>query len=139
MMGAVETDSFDEHDFTAMCYILYIAAMIISNVTFLNMLVAIMGDTFDRVIDQRPTFSLKNRIMILASYHSLIPKSNKVTDQDVFIHVITPNDEDAETTNEDAWRGKLFYLQNLIKSKFQRDSNQIEQCVSDLTQKINST
>ena len=51
MMGAVETDSYDDHNFKAICYILYIGAMIISNVTFLNMLIAIMGDTFDRVID----------------------------------------------------------------------------------------
>ena len=136
MMGAVETDSYDDHKFKAICYILYISAMIISNVTFLNMLIAIMGDTFDRVIDQRPTFSLKNQIMILASYNSLIPKSFKSNDHDVYIYVITPGNSESETGNEDAWRGKLYYLQNLIKARFTTNSNNMTKNVSDLSLKI---
>ena len=36
------------------------------------MLVAIMGNTFDRVIAQRPTFSLKNKLELMADMKSII-------------------------------------------------------------------
>ena len=139
MVGAGETDSFENHTFTSICYILFLAATIITHITFLNMLIAIMGDTFDRVIDQRPTYSLKNQIMILASMRSLIRSKQSVTDPDVFIYVIEPatseGDEDESTGGgEGAWRGKLHFLQHLIKAKFARNSEHLEKSVVQLGQ-----
>ena len=73
--------------------------------------------------------------MILASYKSLVPKVSKDIDPDVFIYVITPAD-DENSTSEDAWRGKLYYLQNLIKTRFQTNSDHINSTVTDLGQRI---
>ena len=136
MMGAVETENFEEHDGKAIVYVLYLAAMVISNVTFLNMLIAIMGDTFDRVIDQRPTYSLKNQIMILADYKSISIKTSSMKDSDVFIYVITPAEDEQGTESSDAWRGKLFYLQNLIKARFSKSSELLQNNVTDLALRI---
>ena len=138
MMGAVETDGFEGHNQMAICYILYLSAMVISNVTFLNMLIAIMGDTFDRVIDQRPTYSLKNQILILAAYKSLSKKTFASDNQDVFIYVITPADDEQGTGSDDAWRGKLYYLQNLIKARFAKSGEQMQKRVGELAQRISS-
>ena len=74
--------------------------------------------------------------MILASYNSLIPKSFKSNDFDVFIYVITPGNSESETGNEDAWRGKLYYLQNLLKARFTTNGNNLTKNVSELALRI---
>ena len=138
MLGAGEVDSFKDHAFASLCYNLFIAATIITHITFLNMLIAIMGDTFDRVIDQRPTYSLKNQIMILAAYRSLIQTRQSKTKQDdpeVFIYVIQPSisgDGEEGTGNDNAWRGKLHYLQHLIKTKLTKNNKQMQQSITDI-------
>ena len=51
MIGEFNTDGFVKHASPALCYILFILTVIISQITFLNMLIAIMSDTFEKVIE----------------------------------------------------------------------------------------
>ena len=88
MVGDYKTDGFTKHPNPALCYALFIIAVVISQITFLNMLIAIMSDTFEKVIEQRPTFSLKNKLMILAAMESMIRSKEADDDAKVFIYVI---------------------------------------------------
>ena len=54
------------------------------------MLIAIMGDTFDRVMDQKPTYSLKNKLMLMASMKSIIGSQEKEDESKIFLYVIQP-------------------------------------------------
>ena len=45
-----------------MCYILFIAATFSTQVVMLNMLIAIMGDTFERVIENRDVNAIKTKL-----------------------------------------------------------------------------
>ena len=55
------------------------------------MLIAIMADTFEKVIEQRPTFSLKNKLMILAAMASVIRSKESGDDHSkVFLYYIVP-------------------------------------------------
>ena len=84
------------------------------------MLVAIMGDTFERVISQRPTFSLKNKLDLMGDMKPIIevisPKK-KVDEQGHYLYVIM-RQYDVEDLNEDDdnWQGKMLHQQNFIKS-----------------------
>ena len=51
MIGDYNTDGFEKHVSPALCYALFIITVIISQITFLNMLIAIMADTFEKVIE----------------------------------------------------------------------------------------
>ena len=51
MIGDYNTDGFTKHVSPALCYAIFIITVIISQITFLNMLIAIMADTFEKVID----------------------------------------------------------------------------------------
>ena len=59
MLGEFNLDGFLSHVNPGLCYGLFFFSTIMLQITFLNMLIAIMGDTFDKVIEQRPTYSLK--------------------------------------------------------------------------------
>ena len=121
MIGEYNTAGFVKHSSPALCYALFIITVIISQITFLNMLIAIMSDTFEKVIEQRPTFSLKNKLMILAAMESMIRSKEADDDAELFLYVITPvisdHDEGIDSQSDD-WRGRTHYTHNLIKSKF---------------------
>ena len=77
------------------------------------MLVAIMGDTFDRVIAQRPTFSLKKKLSLMADMKSIIDifgSNKKVDEQGHYLYVVMRK-YDVEDLNEDDdnWQGKIFH------------------------------
>ena len=112
-------------------------------ITFLNMLIAIMGDTFDRVIEQRPTFSLKNKLMILAGMENIIKSDNAFDETKVFLYVVQPEKSaenegnvDVDSTSMD-WRGKVFYTHNLIKARTFQITEQINQIASEQKDRIN--
>ena len=103
------------------------------------MLIAIISDTFEKLIEQRPTFSLKNKLMILASMESMI--RTKETDDEAkgFLYIITPAsgdpDEDISSQSEE-WRGKTHFTHNLIKSKFTSLSEENQSLNQSLKSKL---
>lgn len=115
MLGEFNMDGFEMHPNSAECYLLFVFTTFITQITFLNMLIAIMGDTFDKVIDQRPTYSLKNKLMLMADMQSIISKekdTNMPSDSNVFLYVIQPssNNEEEVVDEEGQWRGKVYYI-----------------------------
>jgi len=50
-LGEFGMDGFDDHPQMLLCYLIFIAATFLTQITFLNMLVALMSDTFERVIE----------------------------------------------------------------------------------------
>ena len=88
MIGEFHLDGFKDHTNSALCYLLFVLTIVISQITFLNMLIAIMADTFEKVIEQRPTFSLKNKLMILASMESLIRTKKFSDESQIYLYVI---------------------------------------------------
>ena len=90
MIGEYNTDGYEDHVTRALCYALFLITVVISQITFLNMLIAIMSDTFEKVIEQRPTFSLKNKLMILAEMESVINTKEDDDDSKVFLYIIMP-------------------------------------------------
>ena len=144
MLGEFNLDGFSMHMNTAVCYALFIFTTFITQITFLNMLIAIMGDTFDKVIDQRPTYSLKNKLMLMADMQSFITTTGKTNQEDnskVFLYVIQPahKNEDEVVDEEGQWRGKVWYIQNLIKSKFDKSNEQVQQIAVDLRRNIDKS
>ena len=96
MIGDYNTDGFTKHVSPSLCYALFIITVIISQITFLKMLIEIMSDTFEKVIEQRPTFSLKNKFMLLADMESMNRNKEGGDDSKVFLYVIMPlkNEDD---------------------------------------------
>ena len=52
-LGEFAMDGFGDHPSMLICYIFFLSATFLTQITFLNMLIAIMGDTFGKVIDQK--------------------------------------------------------------------------------------
>ena len=50
MLGEFNMDGFRYHENRGICYLIFLFSTFITQITFLNMLIAIMSDTFDKVV-----------------------------------------------------------------------------------------
>ena len=57
-LGEFSMDNFEENYQTHLIYMIFLTSTFVTQITFLNMLIALMGDTFGRVIEQRDQYAL---------------------------------------------------------------------------------
>ena len=141
MLGEFDMDGFVDHANLSICYMIFLFSTFITQITFLNMLIAIMGDTFERVISQRTTYSLKNKLNLMADMRSIIKimrcKKN-VEERKIYLYVIQPkhNYEDLNEADED-WQGKVYHQQNFNKYKFEELTTEVKKLGSRQNQTTN--
>ena len=58
-------DAFKEHSNVFLCYAIFLSATFIGQIMFLNMLIAIMSESYDLFREQRPKVVLKNVMAIM--------------------------------------------------------------------------
>ena len=124
MLGEFQIEEFDrkEMGMVWLFYIFFIITTFLTQIMFMNMLIALMGDTYERVMQQRPTHSLQNKLMLMATMACMIQEENKKNDSKYYLYVIIKridDDEDMMETDDENWRGKFYQLTNLIRNKFQ--------------------
>jgi len=102
-LGEFGTDNFKgKGKFLAWIY--FLLATFITQITFLNMLIAIMGDTFDRVSEAREQSALKEKINILSDYIWMMRDvSNE--NESKYVYVVRPMTLGDNEGNE--WEGKI--------------------------------
>ena len=94
-----------------LCWLLFIGATFITQITIMNMLIAIMGDTFGKVTEIKEQSGLREKIKILADFVWIVPLSmNKVT----YIYSMKPrNPSDTEGGN---WEGTVTTLKKAMEA-----------------------
>lgn len=66
-LGEFEMDNYSEHN-RMLVWIIFILATFITQLLFLNLLIAIMGDTFDRVQEMRVQAGAKEKISMITDF-----------------------------------------------------------------------
>ena len=61
-LGEFEQSEFGAHPHTGLVFFFFIGATFITQVTMLNMIVAIMGDSFEKVTENRLLNSMKTKL-----------------------------------------------------------------------------
>ena len=81
-LGEFEVDAYRDsemHQF--LIYVLFILSTFIIQITFLNMLIAIMGDTYDRATEERDNNARATKLRIMGDYVNLILKDEDVPEE----------------------------------------------------------
>ena len=79
-----------------------LCATFFTQITMLNMLIAIMGDTFERITEQRPLYATRTKLSLLADYAGNIRNNPSPDDLAMkFLFVVEPEME--EEGFDDAW------------------------------------
>ena len=89
-LGEFKNDQFNKSDYAFLFYVLFFFATFFIQIVFLNMLIAIMGDTFDRVTEERFYNSRLTKLQIMADYVDFIDSGDEDEISD---------EEDSKSTN----------------------------------------
>ena len=100
----------------------------------LNMLIAIMGDTFARTIENRDLNSTKTKLELLgdlsANIHQSEAQVNHVDDKiERFLFVVTPDEDECDELN--TWEGSISQMSKITEKR-------ISQLETKLEKKLNS-
>lgn len=111
-LGEFGTDNFsaDGSKNSQIVWLLFVAATFLSQITILNMLIAIMGDTFGRVYEQQDQAALKEQFIILKDFVKLLHSSEV---EDKFMFVAQPTNLIAE--NDESWDGNISAIRNSMQ------------------------
>ena len=71
----------------------------------LNMLIAIMGDTFGRIIESKEVNAMKTKIELMEDIALVMNKKIKVEEQKIFLFVVEPDIKDDDSVSE--WVGSF--------------------------------
>ena len=89
---------------------IFLISTFFTQLTFLNMLIAIMGDTFSRVTEVKEQSALAEKIRILSDYVIVVKKTR--LDDDRFLFSIAPSSIDSSS-----WEGTVSQLSKIIEAK----------------------
>ena len=109
-LGEFNTDSFASGQ-ALWLWAFFVFSTFILQITFLNMLIAIMSDTFDKVMETRLESGLRAKIEMLADFR-IILKLLRIDLSAQYVLVITPPEE---MQDEENWQGKLSTVKTFIK------------------------
>ena len=104
-LGEFNIDNFADSPNTGLCFIFFIMATFITQLTMLNMLIAIMGDTFSKVVENQNVNTIKTKLELMSDLAGVLKNKNRKPkdNKEVFMYVVAPNDDDKDEGDE--WEG----------------------------------
>eukprot|EP00392_Amoebophrya_sp_AT5.2_P005619 g5628.t1 len=131
MLGTFETDNFTmtEHPFFAtLLFVLFTFEVMI---ILLNLLIAIMSDTFERVRENEQNTFLRTRADMICDLQKLTFRRIRY---DKWVHALLPIE--TEQGRQGAWKGKLGEIKDLIKHLKVDFAKELEAHLRDLEDKL---
>ncbi|CAD7698674.1 unnamed protein product [Ostreobium quekettii] len=120
MLGDFSIDLFYKPRAIVFPQLLFVTYMMTMMVLLLNLLISLMGDSFDRVKDNEETFFLKARASVIDDLESTATAEQKAALQastSEFLHVVVPRN--APTLGKEGrqrkWMGKVTELEGRFK------------------------
>jgi hypothetical protein len=90
----------------------------------LNMLIAIMGDTFERVIENRDVNAIKSKLDLLSDLVATMAQRDYKEDKEQFLFVVQP--DDADDDDGDEWEGTIKKMTKHTEKNIQDMGRQLE-------------
>ena len=81
----------------------------------LNMLIAIMGDSFDKVIENKEVNGIISKLEILGDLSVVLPQKDSERDYETIL--IVAKSEDADDDEDNEWEGTLRRLTRVVEGQ----------------------
>jgi len=132
-LGEFAIDNYDDQPQVYLCYILFLGATFFTQITFLNMLIALMGDTYGKVMESQETYALQTQRSIMNDYTALIDDAVDPLDYRPFMIVVSQKLEGAESG---AWEGNIAVIKKTIESGLGSLQKNIDKKLLTVTQNL---
>ena len=106
-----------------------------SQLTMLNMLIAIMGDSFDRVFENREIHAVSQKLQILSDLSAALPQTSNEEELNTIFVVAKPT-EDQEDEEGDEWEGTLKRLTRVVERQARATQEMLSSKAAKIEQSI---
>ena len=80
------------------------------------MMIAIMGDTFGKIMESRDIYALKTKLSSMSKYSSVIHTGRVRQDFENYLFIVRRKpDEDSNMQDPESWSGSLTFLTKVVK------------------------
>ena len=93
-------ENFKQSAQTQLVLLIFLMAISFTQVVMLNMLIAVMSNTFDNAMDLQVVNTIRSRLLILGDFAPLLNLTSKTDEENVYMVVIR---QVTEETDEDSW------------------------------------
>ena len=105
-LGEFSIDNFAENPQSILCYVFFICATFITQITMFNMLIAIMGDTFEQITENKALNSTKSRLELMGDLQANLMAQKKQKEKGGrFLFLIKPRE--TQNNSDEQWQGSL--------------------------------
>ncbi len=73
---------------TRLIYVFFFLATFVSLITMLNMLIAIMGDTFDRMMENKDSNAVRSKLELVADLGPILQQKDSADEPKTFFFVL---------------------------------------------------
>ena len=136
-LGEFSTDNYGEDAKDSLVWIVFILTTFITQITFLNMLIAIMGDTFARVSEVKEQSALQEKIKILSDYVIIVEGESETNGLlNRFLFSIKPKSLASDESGN--WEGTVTQLKKAIDKSMQIIKRDVDKSHSAISTEVNS-
>jgi hypothetical protein len=102
-LGTVPTENIANNKFRSLIWIYFIAAVIVTNVAFFNILIAIVSDSYERIMESKERSDLMQQVEITTEFIDFIWFNKELTSNN-YLYFIEPVEDDEKIQD---WDGGL--------------------------------
>lgn len=122
--------NFDTQGYSVLQTILFLMSSAFIMILMLNLLISIMGDTFDKVQDSKVVADNVKRLETILEYQRCMKRgANNTCDELQYVTVCLKIEKDNAELN--VWEGKISQIKNIVK----RSKNSLSQKINHLEKK----
>lgn len=103
-LGDFYTLPIADSEFKSLVWVYFCMATFFTQIVFLNMLIAIMGDTFARLTEKKSRNGLIQQTALYSDFMFFL-KMNEDLDKDKFLYIVTPVQSSDLYEHDQAWEG----------------------------------
>lgn len=103
---------------SALFWVIFVLSTAVTQISMLNMLIALMGNTYDKVTAQKQVYATRSKLRILAENSSFLSES---ASEKQYLYALKAMNDDEELEDVLEWRGTI----GEIKSENQRQLRRI--------------
>lgn len=108
-LGDFDTENYLKHDYQVFFWIFFFLTTVLIQIVLLNLLIALMGDTFDKVQEIKEQAQLKEVCRIMSENWYFLKQSTMFKKVK---YIVLGRIERAEGSTVENWEGKLAHLKN---------------------------
>ena len=109
-------DAFSKGQQTGLCYVFFFFATFLTQITMFNMLIAIMGDTFDHLMENYEVNEIMTQFRLINDEISVMKTEDDQENLQTFFYIIQPDDLNEDEQKEDGlWYGTITHITRVIE------------------------